>query len=99
MRRNGRKGDHLATDDYYGFTEYASRLIRDYWGSYSILPFKRNPQEMAFPLNDPRPVDLYRGPSYEVVNSATTRVVPTFVGNTTVRTNLKSAAYQAGAVT
>lgn len=98
-RRNGRPGSWLATDDYTGFTRYVSELKRDFWGSLAVKPLKRNLQEIASPLNDPRPVNPYRGPNYESVNPLTTTVAPTFVGYTNVRTSHDNAAFQSGAVT
>ena len=98
-RRGGRKGDWLATDDDTGFTVYGSRLKRGFYGEYSVKPLKRNLQEIASPLNDPAPVNPYRGPNYEEVNPATTTVIPQFVGTTTVPTSTDNMAYQSGAVT
>lgn len=93
-RRYGRKGDHLATDDYTGFTEYASNLKRDYWGNYARKPLKRNLQEIALPLNDPQPVSLYRGPNYEPSNGCIAEIAPKFVGNTDVPTSQSGLAFQ-----
>lgn len=97
-RRNGRKGDYLATDDYTGFTTYGSRLHMDYWGALAVKPLLRNLQEIATPLNDPQPVIDYRGPNYEA-SPATPTVAPAFIGNTTVHTSHDNAAFQSGAVT
>jgi len=94
-RRKGKPGDHLATDDYYGVTRYASELRRDYWGNYSKFPLKRNLQEIAMPLNDPAPVEIYRGPQYEVTPTCVAEIAPTYVGLTTVPTNPYNAAFQA----
>ena len=93
-RRNGRKGDYLATDDYTGFTVYASKLKRDYLGSYAVRPLLRNLQEIATPLNDPEPVDVYSGPNYEVTNGCIADLAPLYVGLTSVPTNLNNAAGQ-----
>jgi len=92
-RRNGRKGDHLATDDYTGFTVFASKLQRDYWGSLAVHPLKRNLQEISSPLTDPSPVEIYRGPNYEAA-TPTLLYVPSTVGNTNVLTNVQNAAIQ-----
>lgn len=81
--RRGRKGDHLATDDYTGCTTYASRLQQDYWGNYAENPLKRNLQEIATPLNDPGPVSLYRGPQYERTVACDFETQPLFIGKTT----------------
>lgn len=94
-RRYGKRGDWLATDDYTGFTTYASRLKRDYWGAYAEKPLLRNLQEIATPLNDPEPVLLYRGPNYETTLPCIAEVAPFYVGNTTVPTNPYNAAFQA----
>lgn len=94
-RRAGRKGDYLATDDYTGFTHYASELKRDYWGSYAKRPLGRNLQEIASPLNDPEPVSFYRGPNYEATFACIGEIAPSFIGITSVRTNQNNAAFQA----
>lgn len=94
-RRNGRKGAWLATDDYTGFTHYASELSRDYWGAYAKKPLLRNLQEIASPFNDPAPVSVYRGPNYEAwPYSSYGFVVPLDVGNTNVLVNRNCAAIQ-----
>lgn len=82
-RRNGRKGDYLATDDYTGETVYASKLKKDFWGNMAVQPLKRNLQEIASPLNDPYPIDFYRGPTYEKVVVCDLEVAPTYIGRTT----------------
>lgn len=95
-RRNGRKNDHLATDDYTGFTVYASKLRRDFWGAEATRPLLRNLQEIAYPLNDPAPVSVYRGPNYEAwPYDAFGFIVPIDVGYTNVPTNRNNAAIQA----
>lgn len=85
-RRNGRLGDHLATSDYSGCTEYASRLVYDYWGALGTAQeiLKRNLQEIASPLGDPYPVSLYRGAQYEQTTPCDFETQPLFIGNTTV---------------
>lgn len=93
-RRNGRPGAYLMTDDYTGFTRYASQLKRDFWGSYAQNPLKRNLQEIATPLNDPRPVPIYRGPSYEYTPACTGETAPIYVGLTNVPTNPNNMAFQ-----
>lgn len=93
-RRGQRRGDWLATDDYFGFTRYASQLKRDYWGSYAVTPLIRNLQEIASPLSDPEPVSFYRGPSYEATPPCIGETAPEFVGNTTIPTNPNNAAFQ-----
>lgn len=98
-RRNGRLGSWLATDDLTGFVVYGSQLKRGFYGELSRKPLKRNLQELASPLNDPTPVNPYRGPNYEIVDSSTTTVAPQFVGDTSVPTNRNNAAIQGGAVT
>jgi hypothetical protein len=98
-RRRGRPGSWLAADDYTGFTVFASKLNKDFWGSLAVRPLERNPQEIASPLSDPYPVSPYRGPNYETVSNIQTLVsAPSFVGNTTVRTNRNNAAIQGGVV-
>lgn len=94
-RRRGRLGDYLATDDYSGRVTYASRLKRDPDGFYAEKPLSRNLQEIASPLNDPRPVSLYRPPNYEDTSGCIASTAPIFVGNTTVRTHTLNAAIQA----
>lgn len=85
-RRNQRRGDYLMTSDYSGCTEYASRLVKDYWGSYGLPTevLTRNLQEIATPLEDPYPVKVYRGPEYEFTDACTFEQQPTYIGNTLV---------------
>lgn len=98
-RRRGRPGDWLATDDSTGFTVYASKLKRDFWGNLEVSPLKRNLQEIATALADPYPVYPIRGPQYETVASVSALVVaPTNVGVTSVPTNRTAPAIQAGVV-
>lgn len=93
-RRKGRKGEHLVTDDYTGFTTYVSKVRKDYWGAYAVNPLKRNLQEIATPLNDPHPVEIYRGPNYEITPNCVAELAPTYVGLTNVPTNPNNAAFQ-----
>lgn len=93
-RRRGRPGDYLATDDYTGFTHYASELKQDYWGAYAHKPLLRNLQEISQPLDDPGPVPFYRGPNYETTTGCIAEIAPPFVGHTTVPTNPNNMAYQ-----
>lgn len=95
-RRSGRKGDYLATDSWTGATVYASQLRKDYWGQYSRRPLERNLQEISSPLNDPEPVIIYYGPSYErIPNNCIGSVAPTYIGVTTIPTRQSNAAFQA----
>lgn len=94
-RRNGRPGDYLGTDDYTGNTVYFSQLRRDYWGQLAVKPLLRNLQEIAQPLNDPEPLNDYRGPNYEISRNCIGETAPLFVGNTTIPTNQNNAAFQA----
>jgi hypothetical protein len=93
-RRKGRPGDYLMTDDYFGFTRFASQLKKDFWGAYAERPLKRNLQEIAVPLDDPAPVPNYRGPNYEVSPTCLGELAPLYVGNTNVRTNTNNMAFQ-----
>lgn len=95
-RRNGRKGDYLASDDYYGTTVYASTLRRDYWGNMVQKPMLRNLQELASPLNDPYPVSFYRGPVYEQTTPCQFEVAPKYVGTTNIPTPPSFAAQVMG---
>jgi len=81
-RRKGKPGDYLITDDYTGWTTYASRVQTDYWGNVGKNVLKRNLQEISSPLGDPYPVDLYRGPQYETTNACDFETLPLFVGKT-----------------
>lgn len=94
MRRRGKPGNWLATDDYTGFTRYGSDLRRDFWGNYARRPLLRNLQEIATPLDDPRPLPFYRGPDYERYSLCSIEVSPQFVGLTNVRTATNNAAMQ-----
>jgi len=95
-RRNGRKGDYLATDDYTGFTEYRSKLKFDYWGNLTAKPMARNLQEISTPLLDPKPVSVFRGPQYEnIPNPCIFETQPEFIGRTNKPFPTNSAANQA----
>lgn len=85
-RRRGRLGAYLATSDYSGCTEYRSNLVYDYWGDLGTKRevLRRNLQEINQPLNDPYPVKVYRGPSYEQVSICAFEMQPQFIGNTSV---------------
>ncbi len=93
-RRNGRKGDYLMTDDYTGFTRYASELHRDYWGAYARKPLLRNLQEIASPLSDPESVPIFRGPNYEQFNPCDAEIIRATIGNTGIPTNPNNMAAQ-----
>lgn len=95
-RRRGRPGDYLVTDDYFGNTTYRSKVREDYWGSWTRKPLLRNLQEVASPLNDPYPVDVYRGPDYEKTTACDFELFPRFIGRTIVpfnRNNILSAVF------
>lgn len=94
-RRNARKGEWLVTDDYTGFTVFASQVSYDYWGALTKKPLLRNLQEISSPLNDPEPVPYYRGPNYESSAECPGETAPIYVGNTTVRTSQSNAGFQA----
>lgn len=94
-RRSGRKGAYLLTDDTLGWTIYASRAQRDYWGNLTSIPLKRNLQEIASPLNDPEPVIDFRGPAYETYNVCDLEIAPAYVGNTSVPTSSDNPAFPA----
>ncbi len=95
-RRNGRRGDYLATDEYTGMTCFASELQRDFWGSMARNPLQRNLQEISSPLNDPQPVPMFRGPTYETYSTICLgSVAPINVGVTNIATNQNNAAFQA----
>lgn len=93
-RRRGRMNQYLMSSDYTGFTHYASELHKDYWGAYAERPLKRNLQEIATPLNDPRPVPVYRGPDYEYTPACIGETAPFYVGLTNVPTNPNNMAIQ-----
>lgn len=95
-RRGGRKGAWLATDDYTGVVCFASELQKDFWGAWTKKPLERNLQEISSPLNDPRPVPLFRGPNYETVTSA--NIAPAKIGLTNINTTTDNAAFQSGVV-
>lgn len=95
-RRNGKRGDYLYTDDYTDTADYASRMRTDFWNdrtSGKIL--LRNLQEIATPLNDPYPVPIYSGPSYEQTNGCIAESIPIYIGNTTRPFPTNSAVVQA----
>lgn len=87
MRRRGRPGDYLITDDWTGCTTYHSKVRKDYWGNLSEIVLKRNLQEISQPLNDPYPVKEYRGPQYEQTNACDFELFPNYIGNTLIPFN------------
>lgn len=93
-RRRAKLGDWLVTDDYTGFTVYASQVKKDYWGAMAVKPLKRNLQEIATPLGDPYGLPFYRASNYEYTAPCAGELAPTFVGNTTVPTNPNNMAFQ-----
>jgi hypothetical protein len=95
MASKGSKGVWLATDDYTGFTVFANKLRRDFWGALAVKPLKRNLQEIASPLSDPLPVSLFRGSNYENTPTCVGDTAPLYVGNTAIPTNPNNAAFQA----
>ena len=74
------------TSDYTGFTRYASKMREDFWGNYGTEReiLKRNLQEIAEPFDDPHPVDIYRGPNYEKVDTCALALSPSTIGVTNV---------------
>lgn len=95
-RRNGRPGTHLVIDQYTGFTTYRERVSRDFWGSWAIKPLKRNLQDIATPLLDPYPVDVYTGSAYETYETPCIfERIPFYIGTTNIRTPTTSPAAQA----
>lgn len=97
-RRRGKLGESLAVDDYTGFVTYRSRLRPDEDNFYSERPLKRNLQEIASPLNDPKPVDrVGAAANYETYDVCDLQVAPVYVGRTSVRTSTLSAAMQSQA--
>lgn len=92
-KRSGRRGAYLLTDDTLGWTIYANKAQRDYWGNLTSVPLKRNLQEIASPLNDPALVIDFRGPAYEYANPCNLEVAPQYVGLTTIPTNQSNAAF------
>lgn len=95
MRRNQKRGDWLASDDLTGFTVYASKIKRGWYGEQAVKPYKRNLQEVASPLDDPEVVPFILGPNYENTSGCPGADAPLYVGNTTVLTNPNNAAIQA----
>lgn len=94
-RRNSRPGNYLMSDDYTGFTRYASDIHRDFWGMYAHSPLLRNLQELAVPLDDPGPISVYRGPDYEQSIPCNYETAPLFVGTTNVPTSQNNPAFPA----
>lgn len=95
-RRNGKPGSHLVIDQYTGFTTYRERIKRDFWGAYAKRPLKRNLQDIATPLLDPYPVDVYTGSAYEQIpNTCVFETLPLYIGTTNIRTPTTGDAAQA----
>lgn len=84
MRRRGwKKGDWLVKDEESGFTEYASRVERDYWG---VLKLKEqgdrlHPQMFIKAKDDPHVVPFISPPLREYTTDPT---VEFYIDNTTI---------------
>lgn len=91
-RRNGwRKGDWLVVDEESGITRYASQVRQDWKGVYVTRRFSddEQPQDFVRPLDDPGPLPFMVVPDRTV---SICNVVPLYVGNTNILTNLQFAA-------
>lgn len=83
MRRGGwKRGDWLVRDEESGFTEYASKTRRDYYGKLTKNPDPAHPQDFIRAKNDPFIGDLQNPPIYVYDLSAYN--LGNFVGVTTV---------------
>lgn len=84
MRRRGwKKGDWLVKDEESGFTEYASRVERDYWG---VLKLKEqgdrlHPQMFVKAKEDPHAVPFISPPNRSYDATENTQF---FIGDTSI---------------
>ena len=82
MRRGWKRGDWLVRDEQSGFTEYASKVRRDYYGVLTKDPDSSHPQDFIKAKGDPYINDPQNPPQYIYNTSAYNQ--GTFVGVTTV---------------
>jgi len=92
MRRGWKRGDHLVKDEESGFTEYASKVGRDYYG---VLKRKEqmdaaHPQMFIRAKEDPYPVDPISQPlrDYNIYDN-----VEFFIDSTTLTPPLGAALH------
>lgn len=81
-RRGWKRGDWLVRDEESGFTEYASKVRRDYYGVLTRHPDYAHPQDFIRAKDDPFIGDPQNPPIYVYDVSALN--LGNFVGVTTV---------------
>lgn len=91
IRNRWKKKDWLVVDEESGITRYASQVRTDWTGLYVDKRYAddEQPQDFVRPLDDPRPVPFTSLPDR---NFSVHNVIPQYVGNTNVLTNLQFAA-------
>lgn len=89
-RRGWKRGDWLVRDEESGFTEYASKVRRDYYGVLTKNPDPRHPQDFikakADPfIGDPQnpPIYIYDTSAYDLGDFVGVTTVPAPVGPAT----------------
>ena len=90
-RRSGwKRGEHLVRDEESGFTEYASKVRRDYYGVLTKHPDPMHPQDFIRARNDPfisdpqnPPTYIYDTSAYNLGDFVGVTVVPAPVGPAT----------------
>lgn len=92
MARNGwKKGDWLVIDEESGVTTYASKVRRDWLGRYVTSRYAddEQPQDFAYPLDDPKTLPFILPPdtNFEISNT-----IAPFFGQTSVPNNIIGAA-------
>lgn len=87
IRNCHRPGDYLAIDDESGLCGYASDMRMRWDGAFVRAKGyeTRHPQDFIRPRNDPAPLSIVRP---QTPTELGCDVMPIFVGQTTVRTNL-----------
>lgn len=91
MRRGWKRGDWLVRDEESGFTEYASKVRRDYYGVLTRNPDKAHPQDFIRAKGDPYIRDP-QAPPYLVYNTSAYDLGD-FVGVTTVSAPIGPATH------
>lgn len=81
-RRGWKRGDWLVRDEESGFTEYASKVRRDYYGKLTRDPDPRHPQDFIKAKADPFINEPQAPPEYSYNTSAYN--LGDYVGGTTV---------------
>lgn len=91
MRRGWKRGDWLVRDEESGFTVYASKVKRDYYGKLTTNPDNAHPQDFIRAKGDPYIWSPQAPP--ELVYDTSAYNLGDFVGLTTVSAPIGPATH------